>query len=499
MMELSSWNHIWTNPFAKIPSLLSQITSSSSRPLSVIDEQYALITSPHDVLDFDHNKGVALCIGIDKQYHKEYQSKSLGVTVANDAKDMGEAFINKFGIHRERIKVYASLAQPDQCSKAGIRSSFMQTAGEAEEDSIFIFYFAGHGYLVRKQCVLAPADFAGVEDLNTGVSGDDLVEWLHAAGCKAKHVLIILDCCFAGDLGTSLTSPGNILKVTPGVFVMCGCAAREKCMSIHALGHSIFTYFFLRYLERQNCKGQFPITKAMEEIAELCMSFSSLLVKYNHETGDLLSGTMTPTLDRLDFKVVNLNNDGTDFSRLGLLISLYDKSPKSSPHLKVDEWLNSQKVRNSLQLLKVKASFNKQLQNGILCAMLYSVASIQVANDKTHVNERNLFVTLAISVVGAIGFAYPEVNISILQLIDGLQHYRDPVFKAGLNIQFLNNLLSDMCEIAKEPNLAIRKSNPYVTLDDVRNWDGVDGLVQNGATNKKSFQLCKAPIWEPLQ
>ena len=480
------WNHIWTNPFVEIPNLISSVINP--RPSHVTDhsEQYALITSPHDVLNFDPNKGVALCIGINQQYHKDYAGKSLGATVASDSKDMGETFVTNFGIKREQVKVYTSSAQPDQCSKAGIRTLFMQTARKAEEDGIFIFYFAGHGYLVKKQCILAPSDFAGVEDLDTGVYGDDLVEWLHAAECKTKHVLIILDCCYAGDLGTSLTSPGNILKVTPGVFVMCGCAAREKCMAIDALGHSVFTYFFLRYLEQQNCKGQFPIKKAMKEIAELCMSFSSLLVTYSKETGHLLSGKMSPKLDRLDLHVVDLNDDDeTDSSRLRLLISLYDKSPKSAPHVNVDAWLKSPKVQNSLQMLHVKAPFTERLQNGVLCAMLYSVASIQVANDDTHMAERNLFITLAISVVGAIGFAYPEVNISIFQLIDGLQHYSQPVVKAGLDRQFLNKLLSDMCEIATEPDPTINMSSPYLTPQGhVDDGDEVDGPIQSSVTNK---------------
>ena len=487
-MELQ-WNRIWSNPFAEISGLLSHITSGSSSRHVTPDysEQYALITSPRDVLYFDHRKGVALCIGIDKQYHKNYQGKSLGATVANDAKDMGEAFVTKFGISRERVQVYTSSAQPDQCSKAGIRSLFMQAARTAGEDSIFIFCFAGHGNLVNQQCVLAPSDFAGKEGMhNTGLFGDDLVEWLHTTGCKAKHVLIILDCCYAGDLGMSLTSPGNILKVTPSVFVMCGCAAREKCMAIDALGHSVFTYFFLRYLEQKNFTGQFPITKAMEEIAELCMSFSSLLVKYDHKTGNLLSGTMNPTLDKLDLEVVDLDldNDETDSSKLVLLISLYDKSSKSPPHSKVDEWLNSKRVRNSLELLKKKAPFHEKLLDGILCAMLYSVASIQVANDKTHMGERNLFITLAISVVGAIGFAYPEVNVSILQLIDGLQHYHEPVSKGGLDNQFLNKLFLDMCEIANKSSPTISMSGPYVSQDDMNDGDEVDGPVQIVAVNK---------------
>ena len=39
-------------------------------------EQYVLITMSHDVLEFEHKKGIALCIGIDRQYHPEYAKKA---------------------------------------------------------------------------------------------------------------------------------------------------------------------------------------------------------------------------------------------------------------------------------------------------------------------------------------------------------------------------------------------------------------------------------------
>ena len=77
-----------------------------------------------------------------------------------------------------------------------------------------------------------PADFAGREDLNSVISGNDLINWLHVAECKTSHVLCLFDCCYAGDLGTALASLDNTLNIKPGLFVMCGCAAKEKCMYI---------------------------------------------------------------------------------------------------------------------------------------------------------------------------------------------------------------------------------------------------------------------------
>ena len=238
---------------------------------------------PHD-LKFDPNKSVALCVGIDEQYHRAYKDKSLGKIVAKDAEAMSEAITNHLGLNLDEVKVRKSSAQPSDCTKKGISTLFVEIAGKVQEGGIFIFYFAGHAILVGERCVLlAPADFAGNENVDSGISGKNLVEWLQEAGCKADHVLVILDCCYAGDLGTVLTAPDNMHRIKSHLFVMCGCAAREKCSSFDALGHSIFIYFLLCYLKRYPSKGQFLIEEAMEYVKKLCLSFSSLIENHDKE------------------------------------------------------------------------------------------------------------------------------------------------------------------------------------------------------------------------
>ena len=132
---------------------------------------------------------------------------------------MSKAIVTNMGFNRNQVKVRVSSAQPNDCTKRGVNALFVESARTVEQGGIFLFYFAGHGIMVRNRCVLAPADFAGRKDLNSGISGNELIEWLHVADCKASQVLVILDCCYAGDLGTTLTSPDNLLKITPGLFV----------------------------------------------------------------------------------------------------------------------------------------------------------------------------------------------------------------------------------------------------------------------------------------
>ena len=378
---------------------------------------------PHD-LKFDPNKSVALCVGIDEQHHRTYKDKSLGKIVAKDAEAMSEAITNHLGLNLDEVKVRKSSAQPSDCTKKGLNTLFVEIAGKVQEGGIFIFYFAGHGILVGERCVLlAPAHFAGNENLDSGISGKNLVEWLQEAGCKADHVLVILDCCYAGDLGTVLTAPDNVHRIKSDLFVMCGCATREKCSSFDALEHSIFIYFLLCYLkQRKPSKGQFLIKEAMEYVKKLCLSFSSLIVSHDKE-----HLKMTPNLKT----TVSNCKDELDSSKFEVVIQLleWDRSKplKPVPHSEVEKWLRSPTIQGALSTLyaKVPISDHKELQDGIFCALLYSAASLQYVHDKTHLKERNLFLTTVISVLGAISFAYPNIDVTIFQLMKGLLHYTD--------------------------------------------------------------------------
>ena len=389
---------------------------------------------------FEHKKSSALCIGIDQQYDEGYISKSLKETAARDATDMGNAFVNNMGFEKKYVKVCVSSAQQNDCTKEGINELFVKSAKAVEEGGIFIFYFAGHGIMVRNKCVLAPADFAGRKDLNSGISENELIEWLHVADCKASHVLVILDCCYAGDLGTALISPGNLLRIKPGLFIMCACKAEEICTTVDALGHSTLTFFFLDYLERYNCMGQFDVKQAMNDISILCHSFSSLLVSYNIESKELQPREMHPALL---FKCSLQDYCDADNDDIAIVSQFYEQNkPKLSPHRKVKKWLKSDSVQEALHTLHSKATISEALQKGILSSLLYSAASIQYAHDEKDLGNRNLFLATVNTVVKAIG--YPEVNTTIGHLRAGLEHYKESAKRVKANLKPLDDLLAEI-------------------------------------------------------
>lgn len=422
---------------------------SSPSPQEDYSEQYSVIATADAVLEYDSNRSYALCVGIDKQLDDRFTGKSLGYIAAKDAISMGEALIADMGLQRERVNVYTSQDVSFLCKKGALSTLFVNYARKVEEGGIFIFHFSGHGVLIRatgdrSQWVLAPADFSG--DSNTGINGNDLLRLIEISECRARHVLIILDCCYAGGVGRQVASLENIMKVKPGVYVMCACAAREVSLALAALGNSIFTFFLLHYFEKDHKKGRLEVKAVMSDVSEMCRCFSSLMLRYTEEDG-LRSATMQPQVDTqavIEIRTVTL--DDTDASRFSLLFSLCDKTlPKPSLHITAEQWLKSSSVQDAIETLYTRMPLSLPLQDGIVCAMAYSVACLHLKNDRSHIVERNFIIIVIIRVLSAVGFNIPDINLSLSSLKMVLKYYYKPIYTLGIPADPLIQLWSDIC------------------------------------------------------
>ena len=219
----------------------------------------AIIPAERCALKLDYTKDVAFCVGIEK-YPNECFCK--------DATDMRDALIANLGLNADKVKISITSDDQSDCTKKGILTSFKECAKKAEKDGNFIFYFSGHGSESAKGCNLVATDFRS-RVVKSGISGDDLVQSLKDAECKASNIILIFDCCYAGSLGESLTSEEEwTLAAKP--FVMCACAASEESMFDDILKNSIFTYFLLDFFKTSDCKNEFEIQRAADNISKLC-------------------------------------------------------------------------------------------------------------------------------------------------------------------------------------------------------------------------------------
>ena len=427
-----------------------------SQSTLVIEEEYVVIASDTGVnkpvvLEFNPAKSRAVCVGVDKQKNHKFIGNNLGDVAANNAKLLKESFVTDMGMQRECVHVYTTDRDPDLCEKTAIKTHILSCAREVEEDGVFAFYFSGHVVVYKDlededKCVhvLVPTDFGG--DVKTGITTDDFVNWIQKANCKARHILIILDCCYAGGIGKKIASR---VDVKPQIHVMCGCAANEITLPMNILGCSIFCYFLLHVLKKHQPKGKFALYKDMDEIAELSQSFSSLLMCYSSERGGLLKpALLQPEVhssknDEADF--CDGFDDSSDSHRLNKLFSLYDKQARKPPlHLVAQQWLRSRVVQESLKSLLSIDPLPKSLHNGILCALFYSVACIHLAYDSTHLSERNLFVTAAISIVSAVGYVNSDLSITEEQLRLGLKFYYLPINSVGMSTGSIEKLFMEL-------------------------------------------------------
>ena len=384
------------------------------------------------VLKFDREKDVALCVGINIQTNKDYNPPRLE-TSAKSARETYKAFITTLGLKDTQVKLSIASNNND-CSKNGLQSSFLGSAKQVKEKGNFIFYFSGHACVLQERCILAPADFA--KNKETGISGEDLVQWLNDADCKASNVLFIFDCCFAASLG-EISTQSKVWRIPANLFVICGCAARETVISVGILGHSFFAYFLLDYLKTCVSGREFKIHQAIDVISDLCLGLCNLLLRYKE--GKLQAAYSIPELQyNIQDQYIHITNESKPTKPIISTLESLLKDPLShQPHKMVKEWLQCSAVKKSLKILYDKASLpnNKNLQNCIVCFLIYSSVLVHYEYCKadknvTGLEEEDIFLQIAIEVSNEVTFC----NLTIDHVMVGLKQYITAVESLGISI-----------------------------------------------------------------
>lgn len=100
------------------------------------------------------------------------------------------------GVPAENMK----LLLDEQTTYSGVQRAIHEIGAKAEKDSLFIFYYCGHGTPHKAGGVcLANYDLKPGRDDLTGLLATDLVKMI-SGSFKGKRVLFLADCCFAGGL-----------------------------------------------------------------------------------------------------------------------------------------------------------------------------------------------------------------------------------------------------------------------------------------------------------
>jgi hypothetical protein len=178
------------------------------------------------------------------------RGRRFGLFVANDGRDLGEAVKNDMsclGAEMRNRGFRWNTRSLLNASKELVLSSLDEIASRAEENSLTVFFFSGHGLrtfgLSMKSSLMTRLGFGSY------ISPDDLFNKLNQI--KGKHA-VILDCCNGGYFAENLNFYRNRTAV------LAATSARGSAYpNAGDVSFGRFTEIFLRYCS--NHRGSFSL------------------------------------------------------------------------------------------------------------------------------------------------------------------------------------------------------------------------------------------------
>ena len=390
----------------------------------------AVSDEPPNSLHFDPLESRLLSFGIDYQTSPRFSEKTLPPTAVDSARRVMETLIELGMIPQANAQLYAASKELDQCTIAGMKTNFQGCLEKVGANGIFVFLFSGHGLKVKNsEWGLVPADFDYTQA--TFLNAEVLRQWLMEIKCKAKHILFILNCCYAGGIATQLTAFAD-LPVNGSFTVLSACTADQTSLLIGPLEQSIFTFFFshaVKTFTSRESIGKVAAELPLHKVFSVCYNCSKAL-------GSLMMLNLSLDMRGMDIepqvavvypkstaaKEAEKSRIESDFLPLKSLSFQYaydlynSRSGLPIPQLEdltlkiISRWLLPD---GPLSVLKQCGVLSDKVLAAALCSMMYSVAMIEVSCDsgQEKVNNVNLSITAFLQVATALNEMVTGVEI----------------------------------------------------------------------------------------
>lgn len=158
--------------------------------------------------------------------------------VAGTASAVGRALVERCGLSPNRLRVLTDPADPREFLRA-----LTGTAGRAED--LLLFYYIGHG-LVSLGGELYLATHGTVDqDIGLAVEALSYATVREAlAACRARSIMVVLDCCFSGRAGGSFgTAVADAFELTyvRGSFLLSAASATEQALAPPGAPYTAFS------------------------------------------------------------------------------------------------------------------------------------------------------------------------------------------------------------------------------------------------------------------
>jgi len=359
------------------------------------DDFVFICNEPENCLNFEpsHSYSVSYGLLLSKKQDSQQLCRS-----EEGARRVSSALVDRGVIRAGNNLLFLQSRRSDawQCTFEGMEWSFKEQAKNVGEDGSVVYIFSGHGS--QRHRALIPLD---CDSDRTCVTAAVLSRWLREAECKARCILFVINCCYAGEIAEATVKEADNFVGASRLHVMAACSANEQAVTVPSLGCSTYCYFLSHAIRRARFpSGQFPIKTIHDTCKQLTVALTSLLITSQQESSELVPETMHPQLthSRLRHVVLELAGEGeeqkdAEMNHFAQINELYDRSkPDISLAERSVAWI--ERTQPALTVLKEGlADLDSHMLATILLSLLYGVAHLEMANDRSSVVSANLFLT----------------------------------------------------------------------------------------------------------
>ena len=175
----------------------------------------------------------ALVVGID-----DYPQAPLGGCL-NDAKAVSR-ILATHGSGSPNFDTRLLSSPPDSVTRSGLREAIDKLF--ATDCDIALLYFSGHGFVRSGDGYIVTKDAKSYDE---GISMTNILACANKS--SARNRVIILDCCYSGQMGTPAITDTGVAQLAEGMTVLTASRATEVAME--RAGGGVFTNLVLSALE----------------------------------------------------------------------------------------------------------------------------------------------------------------------------------------------------------------------------------------------------------
>ena len=234
-----------------IAGLINQTAAGQNlRGLQVVKDTSASTTAQHASA---YGNQYALVIGVNAYVDQGLPDLQYAVS---DAEAIAGMLVDTYGFPEKNVV----LLRNEEASRTRILNEMQRfiAAPEIEEDSQFLFFFAGHGETIRNQIgFILPHDVDLDNLVASGIRMNEIGDMARAL--KPKHALFLMDACYGGLSALRSTQKSavmlkNALSSKARQLLTAG-SADEQVLEASEYQHSAFTFALLDALKEGSADG----------------------------------------------------------------------------------------------------------------------------------------------------------------------------------------------------------------------------------------------------